>query len=229
MAADAGVGPCVRVRDRARRLSMTEFGGPDDRHVRRRENHASVERRRRDNINECITAFARMVPELHGDSSRLNKGFILRKTVEYLEHVLATNADLEEQLARTEDHWRSAYRRAETMTVQADMALRRVRDLSTQNAALKHALEVGAAGSSASGRATTSDAYEAFAPAAFRGGDQPGYDVDLANGGRGAHGGADRGGAHVEDGSPSLRPAPAHAGDLFADAEAHALGEWPRV
>ena len=56
--------------------------------VKRRENHASVERRRRDNINECIAEFARMVPDLQ-ESSKLNKGLILRKAVEYLEQVLA--------------------------------------------------------------------------------------------------------------------------------------------
>jgi len=55
--------------------------------MRRRENHASVERRRRDNINECIAEFARMVPDLQ-DANRLNKGLILRKAVEYMEQIV---------------------------------------------------------------------------------------------------------------------------------------------
>lgn len=49
---------------------------------RRRESHNAVERRRRDNINERINDLATLLPDR--DATKLNKGTILRKSVDHI-------------------------------------------------------------------------------------------------------------------------------------------------
>ncbi|KAI7899867.1 helix-loop-helix DNA-binding domain-containing protein [Cokeromyces recurvatus] len=52
---------------------------------RRRESHNAVERRRRDNINERIQELGTLLPENVDDGiNRMNKGTILRKSVEQI-------------------------------------------------------------------------------------------------------------------------------------------------
>jgi len=82
--------------------------------AKKRENHASVERRRRDNMNDCIAEFARMVPDLSA-SSKLNKGLILRRAVEHMEALIQANAKLEEQLNVAVAQWTLSYDKAEAL------------------------------------------------------------------------------------------------------------------
>ncbi|KAJ2008998.1 Cell morphogenesis protein PAG1 [Coemansia thaxteri] len=52
---------------------------------RRRESHNAVERRRRDNINERIQELYTLLPDMMIDpNTKLNKGVILKKSVEYI-------------------------------------------------------------------------------------------------------------------------------------------------
>ena len=52
---------------------------------RRRESHNAVERRRRDNINEKIQELSSLLPEIPTEgTNKLNKGVILRRSVEYV-------------------------------------------------------------------------------------------------------------------------------------------------
>ena len=79
---------------------------------RRRESHNAVERRRRDNINEKIQELATLLPEYAGLSTdagapKPNKGVILRRSVEFLRHIVGVthrladrNRELESVLKR---------------------------------------------------------------------------------------------------------------------------------
>ncbi|KAL1922524.1 uncharacterized protein VTP21DRAFT_10063 [Calcarisporiella thermophila] len=55
-----------------------------ERRRRRRESHNAVERRRRDNINEKIQELSSLLPEGFVETSRPNKGIILRRSVDYI-------------------------------------------------------------------------------------------------------------------------------------------------
>ncbi|KAI9005783.1 helix-loop-helix DNA-binding domain-containing protein [Phycomyces nitens] len=55
---------------------------------RRRESHNAVERRRRDNINDRIQELGTLLPDLEEDGvNRLNKGTILRKSVDQIKQL----------------------------------------------------------------------------------------------------------------------------------------------
>ncbi|KAI8974484.1 helix-loop-helix DNA-binding domain-containing protein [Pilobolus umbonatus] len=59
-----------------------------DKKRRRRESHNAVERRRRDNINDRIQELGTLLPDNVDDGvSKLNKGTILRKSVEHIRHL----------------------------------------------------------------------------------------------------------------------------------------------
>ncbi|KAL0075426.1 Myc-type, basic helix-loop-helix domain-containing protein [Phycomyces blakesleeanus] len=59
-----------------------------DKRRRRRESHNAVERRRRDNINDRIQELGTLLPDLEEDGiNRLNKGTILRKSVDQIKQL----------------------------------------------------------------------------------------------------------------------------------------------
>ncbi|ORX94559.1 HLH-domain-containing protein [Basidiobolus meristosporus CBS 931.73] len=74
---------------------------------RRRENHNSVERKRRDNINHTILEISQLIPH-ETASTKLNKGSILRLAADYIKEVQAENkrlvAELERYKADTRAH-----------------------------------------------------------------------------------------------------------------------------
>ncbi|CAO3618029.1 unnamed protein product [Cunninghamella blakesleeana] len=55
-----------------------------DKRRRRRESHNAVERRRRENINERIQELGTLLPDLMTDTTKPNKGAILRKSVDHI-------------------------------------------------------------------------------------------------------------------------------------------------
>eukprot|EP00158_Paraphelidium_tribonemae_P007044 Partr_v1_DN28087_c1_g1_i3_m57484 putative transcription factor len=63
-----------------------------ERQRKRRESHNAVERRRRDHINDRIQELAILVPDC--ESSKSNKGIILRKTTDYVRFLQNTNKSL---------------------------------------------------------------------------------------------------------------------------------------
>ncbi|TPX47123.1 hypothetical protein SeLEV6574_g02835 [Synchytrium endobioticum] len=73
----------------------------NERRRRRRESHNAVERRRRDNINEKIQELATLLPEyanLQAEGApKPNKGMILRRSVDYLRHIVGVAHRLAER------------------------------------------------------------------------------------------------------------------------------------
>lgn len=113
-----------------------------ERDSRRREIHASVERKRRDNINDCIGEFARIVPpDAHGgDNAKLSKGLILRRAVDYLETVLAANQTMEEHLGVAVTRWAEANCKAEAAIAMLNAANERIEALTAANEMMKRSM-----------------------------------------------------------------------------------------
>ncbi|KAF7726271.1 Transcription factor E3 [Apophysomyces ossiformis] len=70
---------------------------------RRRESHNAVERRRRDNINDRIQELGTLLPEPADDGiNRLNKGTILRKSVEQIKQLQSERNQYQQRIQELE-------------------------------------------------------------------------------------------------------------------------------
>lgn len=74
---------------------------------RRRESHNAVERRRRDNINDRIQELGTLLPESmtleEGGIARLNKGSILKKSVEQIKQLQKDLQDYQQRVHSLEE------------------------------------------------------------------------------------------------------------------------------
>jgi len=64
--------------------------------------HNQSEKKRRDNMNECITELHNIVPALH-TVHKPSKGAILTKTIDYLKRLQLKSHKLESSLSQTQD------------------------------------------------------------------------------------------------------------------------------
>lgn len=68
----------------------------------RRESHNAVERRRRENINERIHELATLLPDSQ-EAVKLNKGTILRKSVDYIRYLHDEQRQYQQHVHELED------------------------------------------------------------------------------------------------------------------------------
>ncbi|ORX91649.1 HLH-domain-containing protein [Basidiobolus meristosporus CBS 931.73] len=66
---------------------------------KRRENHNSVERKRRDNINHTILEISQLIPQDAATNTKSNKGNILRMAAEYIKELQMENQRLKSRLS----------------------------------------------------------------------------------------------------------------------------------
>jgi len=100
-----------------------------------------VERKRRDNINECIAEFAKMVPDLQ-EQTKLNKGAILRKSVEYLEELQERTLKLEDQLQLALEQWRTTHHKCTQLMAHLSSSNEKMANLEKENQLLKEMIQV---------------------------------------------------------------------------------------
>lgn len=107
--------------------------------LKQRENHASVERKRRENINDCIHDLAKMVPDMQ--DMKLNKGGLLRRAVDYLEDLREQNTQLESQLNMAVSQWTNSHNKCGELTTQLNQATNKIKELAQANAMLQARLK----------------------------------------------------------------------------------------
>jgi len=93
----------------------------DDKKKKRRESHNAVERRRRDNINERITELSILVPDCVESNSpqfKPNKGIVLKKSADYIRHLIEYNKKLQLQIQQQQQQLDVRMANAATATTQ---------------------------------------------------------------------------------------------------------------
>jgi len=64
--------------------NIQPFHSPKKRPAKKRENHAAIERRRRDDINERLDEIISLIPDCKESTMKYHKGTILRKAINYM-------------------------------------------------------------------------------------------------------------------------------------------------
>ncbi|CAO3611324.1 unnamed protein product [Cunninghamella echinulata] len=74
-----------------------------DKRRRRRESHNAVERRRRENINDRIQELGTLLPDVMTDTTKPNKGAILRKSVDHIRQLQQEVSTYSQRIKELED------------------------------------------------------------------------------------------------------------------------------
>jgi len=92
----------------------------------------SNEKKRRDNMNDCVDDFAKLIPDVN-DALKLNKGALMRKAVDYMEALIEHNQELEDQLQTAVSQWTQADARNAQLSQQLQELTKRMGHLQMQH------------------------------------------------------------------------------------------------